>query len=248
MKIRELLEGLVEPLDVIDRPLDTDYDLKALKQARDDYAKQQSQKNEPIGGWYSGGRPGKDPHEYEVETWLPSRVNVDAKLHWIKAIKPYMGDNPYMPVYYSVRLKPDRSGRPRVESTMERLISMRELGSIEGAIPALAAKTFGNDDYYQREDMRVEDFMRMLNNTYHDYERVLSGSTSSSSNVREDYLDSVDPELLEAFAIISKLDRDYNFDVDMHDENVMVRNTSRGYQLVITDPLSDEGRSIIHPG
>ena len=52
-----------------------------------------------------------------------------------------------------------------------------------------------------------------------------------------------DEHLLQAMDFLQELSEKYNYDIDLHDENIMIRRTSVGPQLVLNDPLgfsSDE--------
>ena len=122
MKIKEIIEALVKPDYTVDNPIPDEYNLRDLETLRLDRTD---------AGWYSYGSETNDPHEYNVQTHLPSRLDVDAKYIWIKEITPLMGDNPFVPVYYNIKLKPDKNGISRVSYTMEKLYSVEQLLSMQ---------------------------------------------------------------------------------------------------------------------
>ena len=55
-----------------------------------------------------------------------------------------------------------------------------------------------------------------------------------SSNLRQEIKD---PHLLAAIEFIKKVAREENYGTDLHADNIMVRRTSVGPQIVINDPL-----------
>lgn len=223
MLIKDLLEALISPK--IERPpkLPTEYDVTALAQKRD-------RSSDPNAGWYSLGTPGKDPHEYNVSTWLPTNLRHDGKYHWIKMIKPYMGDNPYLPVYYNIRFERDKNGFIRTIYGMEKLTSLFRLSGEEKS--TLAAKTFNNDSFYDDPDLTPNRIANILKDMANDLRK--------GTDLK------IDDDLKQALNLINYLNAKH-FKLDIHGKNIMARNTSRGYQLVITDPIQDEGLSIMGP-
>ena len=222
MLIKELVEALVKP--AIQRSqLDHEYDREWDANKRDDTIGTGS-------GWYSHGNPGEDPHEYKVKTWLPTDLKYDAKYHWIKAIHPIMGDNPYLPVYYNIKFERDTLGWVKTNYTMENLVELHTLRIDQ--LRAIAAKAFNDENFY---DVAVSPQMiaKKIREMIIDQKR---GASSTQD---------IDPGLAEAIKLIVEvLKKNPAFHDDLHAGNLMARNSPYGLQLVITDPMGDEGRSI----
>jgi hypothetical protein len=75
-------------------------------------------------------------------------------------------------------------------------------------------------------------------NEYHWDNRKLLLTTIVSEIIALGDIVSTDKQFREITEIIRSLKDSNNFQFDIHDENVMIRRTSHGPQLVITDPLS----------
>lgn len=228
MKISEIIEALVKPSVERAPKLPYDFDLDDLADQRDN--------SNPIvdrsAGWYSKGSEAEDPHEYKVKSWLPTDLKYDSKYHWIKAIKPYMGDNPYLPVYYDVKFIRDKNNMVRTEYTMEKLTHLDNLD--QKRLQALAAKNFNYDNFWEQK-VTVNTIVRCVR-------ELLNQIRSGETTLRFD----IDDDFKQALKLIAKLiDQKEEFGEDLHGGNIMARNTSRGLQLVITDPISDDSASII---
>ncbi len=223
MLIKDLLEALISP-EIKKLPrLPQPYDLPALVKIRDTGVNKDK-------GWYSKGEAGDDPHEYKLTNWLPTRLKHDAKYHWIKSIRPYMGDNPYIPVYYNIHYEKDKDGKTRMKYNMEKLVSLFRLSQDERR--ALAAKTFNSDEFYNMPDIGANQFAKILSSVVQD---IQLGKPPRYE---------IDSDLEQALVLINNLLKRFFAD-DIHGANIMVRNTSMGYHLVITDPVQDAGLSII---
>jgi hypothetical protein len=223
MLIKDLLEALISP-EIKKLPrLPQEYDLPSLKKLRDTGSNRET-------GRYSKGDEGNDPHEYKLANWLPTRLKHDAKYHWIKSIRPYMGDNPYIPIYYNIHYEKDKDGKTRMKYNMEKLVSLFRLSQDERQ--ALAAKTFNNDEFYNMPDIGPKQFANILSDVVYDIHLGRSPRYE------------IDSDLKQALVLINNL-LERGFTDDLHGANIMVRNTSMGYHLVITDPVQDDGDSII---
>lgn len=179
------------------------------------------------GGAYGRAIPDtKDPHMYRKELYGPSNLDKDAYYQYIKAASPYMGENPYFPRVYVIKLEKDTNGLIRPMYKMEKLYPGAILNrSARGRalIQSIVDRSFGPNIVTSGSEARwetvtnlLEDMMRFNLESYPD----------------------ADPALIEAISLIKKLyTSDSDFDYDMHEGNAMYRLTSTGPQLVITDPL-----------
>ena len=240
MRIHEITEGLVQPQRTTSTPLNQPYDLGQLKQDSDKRVDQ---------GWYSYGTPNERPEEYNVTTHMPSRVHLDAKYLWISTIEPYMGENPYLPVYYNIKQHPDSLGRVRLEYQMKRYYS---LSDIQARYQELS------DDVASNEKRLVKQLTLMIRQALDDPN--LNFYTNSPREIFVRFARTCsemvlfkpitgNPEFVQAVKLIKNLlDTHSHLNEDIHSENIMLDITPYGLVPVFTDPISDSGASIISPG
>lgn len=240
MRIHEITEGLVQPERTTSTPLNQPYDLGQL--TRDS--------NKRVGqGWYSYGTPNERPEEYNVATRMPSRVHLDAKYLWISTIEPYMGDNPYLPVYYNIKQHPDSLGRVRLEYQMKRYYDLRDI-----QLRYLEL----SDDFDSNDKRLVKQLTLMVRQALDDPE--INFYTDNPGRVFVDFVRTCEnmargsepitgnPEFVQAIKLIKNLlDTHPKLDNDMHTGNIMLDITPYGLVPVFTDPISDGGKSIISP-
>lgn len=262
MKIREILsEAILEPEVTIDDPLSEPYDKYAMKRKRDAAGLNQT-------GWYSKGSPGDDPHEYKVTTWLPTDLTLDAKHAWYKTIKPYIGENPYLPNYYRLNLKPDSEGEAVAERTMETLYDIDSLIALQLSFEPgrVSMNIHKQRQAHENADKTVlYQLVIMANNMFgeerFDYELEKDSNEAAktfwhsivtdinSEFVRPGTFPNLDPYLKQALELVKKTieTKPTVFEEDLHSGNFLIRKTSVGLQFVVADPVSDGGRSILEP-
>lgn len=203
----------------------------------------------PNGGMYGYATDDPDdPHMINKHLYSPSSLDNDSYYQYIKAIKPYIGSNPYFPRVYIIGYETDPAGRVKPSYKMEKLIhgdlvdgsyydnanlsdEERELRlqpaadtMIPGAIRAMSQKIFGPE----YGDDRWSYLVNMIEVAAHGgYPRI------------------VDKKCLQAIDLIKQVkDSNKNFFHDLHEGNMMVRLSSSGPQLVFTDPLHDNQHGI----
>lgn len=161
-----------------------------------------------------------------------------------------MATNPYFPRIYDVRVYPTLPDweRPKRDQPageyvieMERLEPTTVLSSAE--VSAIGRKIFKSWN---------EEAMKSHGRTYNDGEddqqirlyraRYLAVHMSAAVGKYGPNIHDVhDEKLLEAIELIERVSAKPGMFLDMHEDNIMVRRTSIGPQLVIIDPLADSG-------
>ena len=213
MRIHEITEGLVQPQRTTSTPLNQPYDLGQLTR---DSSKRGDQ------GWYSYGTPNERPEEYNVATHMPSRVHLDAKYLWISTIEPYMGDNPYLPVYYNIKQHPDSLGRVRLEYQMKRYYALRDIQMRYREL---------SDDFASNDKRLVKQLTLMVRQAWDDPE--INFYTNSPYKVFGDFAKTCEkmalgkepitgnPEFVQAIRLIKDLlDTHRELDPDIHFGNI----------------------------
>lgn len=159
----------------------------------------------------------------------PTRFSDDAYFQYVKAIKPYMGENPFLPRIYLVNITKDSKGNMVPDYHMEKLLELgdlniRELLSI-------------NDSFGLDTPEYVDKYSVAKNVISHILEMVETPSKVENDQLRQ---------ALEIIKGVKESNRKFRY--DMHAGNFMARRTSVGVQLVFTDPLADGGHSQVgHP-
>lgn len=182
----------------------------------------------PESGAYAiGSQDKKDPHMYNKKHFLPSNLENDGYYQYVKAIQPYMAENPYFPRVYVVKLTKDSKGNILPEYKMEKLSPANEFSF--SSILAMAKKMF----------KEFPDIPSGYNSHY--IMSVISRNLLSATSIR-DFSNIADDNLKSALLLIDKIiESNDMINLDLHANNIMIRGTQIGPQLVITDPLYDEG-------
>lgn len=191
-------------------------------------------------GWYSRGYQNpRDPHEFVKTTHLPSILQVDAYYLYIRMLAKLQKQgyhNPYFPVVYQVRVSRDPNGNERPRYRIENLQSPAAY-SVE-ALYGIVEKILMRPD-------AVVKFRDLSEKTKHSL-------WADMANVLEDYIinddfsNIKDKKLIKALQIINQIrETNTRFSPDIHGGNIMIRGTPYGPQLVLMDPISDGGQSIV---
>lgn len=251
MKIRELISEIVDTR-VKQRKMTVPFDLQNLRRKSNKYTP-----DSPMGAYVRGKIDPRDPGVFHTISHFPMHLKNDAKLNYILAIRKLIDDNPYFPRTYLVNLRRDSTGLVKPEYKQEKLVSPNkiiELAAKEGEsektlVSAEAIMDMGERLFPELEEpyRRLRDFIEGTREKGDYYDSL--DATSRAWNVLTDKIldllrggvDSTDPRLNEVREVVMRLKlKNTNFDVDMHDDNIMLRMTNKGPQLVITDPLYDK--------
>jgi len=242
MKLLELITPITNTRNISVR-----HDLSALnKQTKKDVLSDDPATN---GGAYAIGKQNpKDPHDLRKKLRMPSNLVHDAYYQYTKAIEPYVLSNPYLPRIYSTNLVKDPDGIIRPNYRME-MLQQYDKFSAESLV-ALGERMFpGFEDMIgvsraTRADYVWLDIMNRMhnlcaygNNGKYEFDY---GHSARLSWVTQDR------KLLAAAELITKVLRsNHHFTLDLNTGNAMIRTGSHGLQLVITDPLSNGGESLV---
>lgn len=191
-------------------------------------------------GWYSGGQTNpRDPHEFIKKPHLTTLMDEDAYYTYIREIRDLKREgyhNPFFPQVYNIDITQDPKGNQRPRYRIEKLQRGEDF-SFE-ALLGLYERLF-TDEFDQRN-------LETSNKSYavwREIARQLDRAVEQSNytNIRDD-------QLKEALMLISKIiDEHTNWNVDLHMNNIRVRGSNTGPQLVLMDPISDGGYSIPNP-
>ena len=227
MKLHEIVDTQFR-----DTPVDVDVD--------DD----SNSNNDLIGaGYYSRvHQPRDNPHEvhkttkarfkYDTGATVPIDDSVDPYYDWVKAIAPYAKSNPYLPrVYVADSKSLRRTGELKPHYQLEKLFDHKAISS--SVLYVLYYKEMANHD---KADAYIETMEKQIDNNLISPEHAMSDLWLQiikciKYNVRKD------PQIQQALDIVTQLIVDRGYADDMHSGNFMIRLTSIGPQIVITDPL-----------
>ena len=177
----------------------------------------------------------QDPHLYRKKIKMPSNLKNDAYYQYIIAASPYMQSNPVFPRVYDIIYKKYPNGQIKPDYRMEKLLPLRtdvfngiELGKY------LAKKYLTSDEVDKLNDIDtvVADIRDCLSPYFFKYHGHMNEVIK-------------DKHLRDALILIKNvIASNSNFELDLHSGNIMLRQSSTGPQLVITDPIQDHGKSI----
>lgn len=150
-------------------------------------------------------------HEQSYETFIEAIL-----------VSPHMKDNIHMPRVYGVKKFKSREGRVRVRYELEKLVMMQNVDEVvlKAAIDSVYNIDADNGEY-SPGDLPwtfASEIQHAI--TYNDFDNVIS------------------EEFLEALKFIKEVKkRTHGIGYDLHEENIMLRRTPTGAQIVFTDPL-----------
>ncbi|CAB4133417.1 hypothetical protein UFOVP257_182 [uncultured Caudovirales phage] len=193
-------------------------------------------------GWYSRGYQNpRDPHEFVKTTHKPSILYNDAYFHYVSTISNLQRKNyrnPYFPVVYQVKISMDSHGNERPRYRMETLQDPKQypIEAIMGMMENMfidPSTVFGDMEITEKNKGQI--WIELAHRL--DY-CILNVNSTSMRNIK-------DRNLKAALVIIHNILKKYDiFEPDIHGNNIMVRGTPYGPQLVLMDPISDNGESI----
>lgn len=200
-----------------------------------------------VGAYGSVKRHDRIPHEVSKTTHLPSNLQKDGYFQYVHAIQTHMKDNPFLPRIYDITIKRAKNGMTKPVYRIEKLHSYTDI-TLKSVI-AVGSKCFSNFERVAEtalnglsilstpDDKRTAVWRKLCSLVYH---TAIGYGDRAIEEAGE-----INPKLDEACQIVHRLMASHNLINDMHFGNFMVRITSTGAQLVITDPLSDGGSSVV---
>lgn len=232
MKIQDIIREYDET-DVRVRKRSADFDYDSMKNSQErGLDKGQGQ------GWYSGGQTNpRDPHEFVKKPHLTTLLDQDAYYKYveeIRALKQQGYQNRFFPQVYNVDITQDTKGNQRPRYRIEKLQDGTRYP--EETLIGIYERLF-NDEF----DMDSID-------SYSNKSWAIWSEIANECNravERSNYKNIQDDELKEALLLIDRIIQENpDWNVDLHVNNIRIRGSSQGPQLVLMDPISDGGRSI----
>lgn len=188
--------------------------------------------------------PSHTPNEVKKTTHMPSELMYDGYFQFVQAIQREMLHNPFLPKVYTIDIKRAKNGQTRPSYRIERLHSYTELPA--EAIAAIGRSCFPEFDEAMF-DADPADVDVYIHRNHHMWGAICEAIRKFTELDDTETFGEPTPHLATACRLVSGAVRRLGrpFGLDMHAGNFMVRITSTGPQLVITDPIDDMGRSIV---
>lgn len=192
---------------------------------------------DPSSGMYAiGKKHPTDPHMFSKKLFYPSNLEIDSYYQYIKAIEPHMGSNPYFPRVYGINMVKDAEGVQKPTYKMEKLSTFNDFD--KDAIFALGQRILRGLPSTATDVSAKVVYQQIISVI----DRALDSRAYAEKQIR-------DKKLLQALELIRKVIAMHpKFRNDIHSDNIMLRGTSQGPQLVITDPIADGFTSPIKKG
>lgn len=170
-------------------------------------------------GSFSRVTADSDPHLVNKQSIRPSNDdNQDGFAAFIRYLKQTgNSDNIHFPKVYAAKSMTDKAATTRHNFQMERLLEPKRLSSEE--LNRLCDANFTD---------------RLMERTYEEMAFAMERAVVADSAL-EKYIAS--ESLAEALRIVRQCAAETKHAIDLNEENWMVRRTSTGLQIVITDPL-----------
>ena len=181
---------------------------------------------QPGWGKFSRGQSDpKDPFLYKKKSHLPVELKDDAYYQYIQAAKEHMKSNPYFPRVYKIALHQDPNGKVKPEYNIEQLHT--DLADPEG-----------NIDVSHGRDIDAAIAERILYTVPENLNVNGLAMYLDSVARKQDYSNIRDKKLVQALELINQVVAQGHFQWDLHNENLALRLTPHGPQLVLMDPIS----------
>lgn len=190
-------------------------------------------------GWYSAGQTNpRDPHEFVKRTHLTSLLDKDAYFQFVSKIRDLKQDgytNRFFPQVYNIDIVQDTKGNQRPRYRIEKLQPGENFS--EEALLGLYDRLFTKEFDTER--------LKNISNPRAVIWRAIAQECARAAE-KNNYTNIRDEELEQALKLVAKLvDQNYSsWNVDLHSNNIRVRGSNVGPQLVLMDPISDGGSSI----
>lgn len=189
-------------------------------------------------GWYSGGQTNpRDPHEFIKKPHLTALLDQDAYYRYVMEIRDLKREgyhNPFFPQVYNINIVQDPKGNQRPRYRIEKLQQGDTFS--EQALIGMYNRLF-----YDEFDTNITD---MASNASYAVWREIAREVNRAVE-RSNYTNIRDDQLMEALVLIDRIIQENpGWNVDLHVNNIRVRGSSVGPQLVLMDPISDGGASI----
>jgi hypothetical protein len=157
----------------------------------------------------------------------------DAFAYYVDAAAPYMQSNPYLPRVYIKNSRKSKNGIVSYTYVVERLVDRYDSNTVTPEMVDAMANKILVDPYFIHMENKHGKWSRLV--------EIIEKAIE-----QQNYKNIKDELLIEAGNIVHEAIRKYKNDwpqsdarvrIDLHAGNFMIRMTSVGPQLVITDPL-----------
>jgi hypothetical protein len=237
-----LIQEIIQEYDATDQTIryrkqNYDYDTMLNRQERNSEKSKKSQDKDVKQGWYSGGMTNpRDPHEFVKKPHLTAKLDQDAYYTYvmeIRKLKQQGYQNPFFPQVYNVDITQDTKGNQRPRYRIEKLqsgYSDYPPEALEGLYERLFSDELQVDSSFNNRSYAI----------WYEISLQLRRAVQRSNytNIRDD-------QLIEALMLIGKIIEEHEgWNEDLHVENIRIRGSRTGPQLVLMDPISDGGASI----
>ena len=236
MKILEIIQEY-DATDQQIRYRKPDYDYDTL-QNRGERSSDSAAKKGVQPGWYSGGQTNpRDPHEFIKRPHLTALLDQDAYYKYVMEIRDLKREgyhNRFFPQVYNIDIVQDPKGNQRPRYRIEKL--QQGTSYPEEALIGMYEQLF-----FGEFDTNIIDFAD--NKSQAVWSEIADQCNRAVE--RSNYTQIRDQELIEALMLIDRIIQENpDWNVDLHRNNIRVRGSSVGPQLVLMDPISDGGQSI----
>lgn len=169
--------------------------------------------------------------KHDPDTKSPADDTIDAYYDWVKAIAPYAKSNPYLPRVYVVNDNADETGNIKPQYHMEKLFDFRKAPT-----SMLYAIIYKESPTPEQAEVAINKIKQKIQHgkitpeegKFQLWYDICNHIKINSRN---------DPLIQEVLDIIAQLVRKKGYKKDMHSGNFMIRRTSIGPQIVVTDPV-----------
>ena len=199
-----------------------------------------------------------DPHQIKLTTFKTSKPEDDPKFQYINAVRQLMGENPYVPNVYEIKLVkgknlPQEAQKPTY--VIQKLMSYDNVPvlSLYAACKPIIKSCLADTSSIHYNSL-AQDY-NTLRNLHDEFSQstIYSDLDDESPKLKEkvamltarclryifhQQINSSDNDLNQVMDIIINLSKNSDFFYDLNINNFLFRPSPYGYQLVITDPLA----------
>lgn len=181
-------------------------------------------KNRIRGGAFGYVKPGTDEFTIKKRSHTFSNLTNDAYFTYVKTIvdNKLFESNPYFPRIYAINtIKDKNTGEERYSINMEKLITLDSIS--DESLDIIYQRIFG---------VPIEKSV-FTHSTRLSIDLLDTVENNNLSIIKDQYCK-------EALQLIKSIkENNARFIYDIHDNNIMIRKTNFGDQLVFTDPLAE---------
>lgn len=239
------------------RELFQEYDTRVEFRPSDDWTSGEPEPEwESEGSYWSGRKSGE---EYDLQLKLDKPYRQEGKSNYLMAVRKLQGVNPWVPIIHQARIqysksplrKSDTPIRPRLQ--METLLSYEQVGttelyaSLQDTMSTFFQINPGNfkSNFHNASRRVIQNYTDLKDHgeiiedpdENENLALLFSYCIEKVCERPELYRGKLDPDLLQVANIIHGLVTKRNFNLDIHNENIMFRRSNNNLQPVISDPI-----------